>query len=279
MSDDPNPTLARRRLAVRLRQARERNGRSLEDLAATLKVSPPQASRIDSGARGVNAQQLARLSDWYGLGRSERAELGELVDESRRRAWWQKVDLPDSYRTLIGLERGAKSINEYCGSVLPGLLQTPAYARAAVAASLSDITKDVIDRAVSVRLQRQDVLKRAPAPVLWVVIDEAALARSAGGAAVMSEQIDHLLSMAAAPWVTIQVIGFEAGIHIGTTSLHFIMLGLGQGVPDVLYTEGQIAPADTDDVEAIEVYRRKWELLRMKALPPEPSMERIARYV
>ena len=80
---EPNPTVARRRLAVRLSRLREEHGRSLEELATFLGVAVPQASRLDTGARGFPRGQVVKLADWYGLTESDSAELLALVAESR----------------------------------------------------------------------------------------------------------------------------------------------------------------------------------------------------
>ena len=86
---EPNPTVARRELAAALRRAREGHGRSLDELAAFLGVTAPQASRLDSGARGFRPDDAARLVEWYGLGPREAERLTALAHEARKRAWWQ----------------------------------------------------------------------------------------------------------------------------------------------------------------------------------------------
>ena len=85
-------------------------------------------------------------------------------------------------------------------------------------------------------MRRQQILARQPPPELWVVIDEAALARVAGGQAVMRNQLEHLLSKANEPGITVQIIGFEYGLYPGGGN-HFILLRMGDDLPDVLYTE------------------------------------------
>lgn len=280
MTDEPNPTLARRRLAVRLRAARERNGRTLPDLAAALKVSLPQASRLDSGARGFKPEQIEMLAEWYTLGSAERAQLADLVVESKRRAWWQQVDLADSYRTLIGLEKGARTISEYCSTAVPGLLQTAAYALASASAGAVDRTAGAIDQVVDVRMRRQAELMGSNAPTLRVVIDESVLARLTGGPRVMAGQLEHLLVATERPRTIVQVVGFESGTHVGVNVPQFILLDMGPGVLDVVYTEsGRLDPADTDDVDQVVTYQRYWDLIRAQALNEVDSRNRIGKYL
>lgn len=276
---DPNPTLARRRLSVRLRALRERDGRSLTDLAEHLSVSLAQASRLDTGARGFKGPHVAQLADWYAVTGADRDHLLSLAAESQKRAWWQQVELPDSYRTLIGLEQAAESISEYCGAVIPGLLQTPDYARAAALGGALGLTEEQVAQAVDVRTRRQRVLARSDPPHLWVVIDEAALARTTGGVETMTAQLEHLAAMAATPRVTVQVIGFETGVHLGSTTSHFILLGMGEGLPDVLYQEGQGDPTDSEAEDEVAACRQVWDMTRAIALDPVASLDRVHGYL
>ena len=224
---ESNPTLARRELAVIFRNLREQRKHTLDEMAHELGVSVPQASRLDTGARGYRAQDVERLCAWYGLADSERHHLLVLAKDNLRRGWWQQVDLPDSYRTLIGLEQAAVAINEYCSSAYPRLLQTRAYARAVATGGDIDITSDRAALAADVRMRRQAILNLSSPPKLWVVIDEAALARVAGGPAVMLDQLERLQRAVQHP--AIQAASHRlprTGIHPGNRSqLHSSRIG------------------------------------------------------
>ena len=181
--------------------------------------------------------------EWYGFGKADVQALVALAEEGRRREWWQQVDLPDAYRTYIGMEQAAQEISEYQANVVPGLLQTISYAR--LAASIGDTGADAVDverieQATEVRLRRQGILQRDPPPRLNVVIDEAVLARGAHvDKAIRREQLDYLRTATAWPNVTVQVIGFEYGLYAGTNSA-FILLEMGHGLSDLYYAEGPV---------------------------------------
>jgi hypothetical protein len=273
---EPNPTAARRELALYFRNVREQRKRGLDELAEYLAVSEAQASRLDKGARGLRPGDVRRLATWYELPDTERDRLLALATESRKRGWWQQVDLGESYRTLIGMEQAADTINEYCHSVIPGLLQTRDYARAAAAGSAPDLSPEQIKMAVDVRMRRQQVLKREQAPRLSVVIDEAALARTTGGPAVMREQLEHLISATVRPGITVQIIDFEYGTHPGDS--HFILVRTGGVLPNLVYLEA-LGRADSTSDSDIARYRRVWEHLTALALSPRESRDRIERYV
>jgi hypothetical protein len=205
-----------------------------------------------------------------------------LAEESRRRAWWQQVDLSDAYRTLIGMEQVAQTVSEYHVSVVPGLLQTPEYAR--VVASVGDAEVDPsvdaerIERAVEVRIRRQEILERHPPPRLAVVIDEAVLARGPRDIDVRRRQLLHLRQAADRSNITVQVIGFEYGLHTPATS-NFILLDMSDGLPDLFYSQDVRGDFASSDLDVVARNRRVWNELRAKALDVFAAKERIDRYI
>jgi transcriptional regulator with XRE-family HTH domain len=278
MAVEPNPTVARRQLAVFFKNVRELQGHSLEALAERLGVALSQASRLDTGARGFHPKDVRLLASWYQLDAATEQSLLALAEESRKRAWWQQVDLKPAYRTLIGMEQVATSIDEYCGSAIPGLLQTRDFATAALRSGSLDVTPEQIGLAVDVRLRRQQILTHDLPPPLRVVIDEAALARVTGGSDVMRSQLEHLLEASTRPHITVQVIGFEYGIHPGGES-QFILLAMPGDLPDVVYNDGLLGPSDSSAAAEVHKGRRLWQTISAIALDPPASTERIVRYL
>ena len=280
VADEPNPTAARRELALYFRNLREQRGHALDELAGRLGVSEVQASRLDRGVRGLT-DDVRSLAAWYDLGEAECRRLVDLCTESRKRGWWQKVDLgelgSDSYRTLIGMEQAATVIMEFASGVVPGLLQTRAYAEAAARATSVDLTPEHINLAIDIRMRRQEVLKRERPPRLRVVLDEAVLARGLRDSTVFREQLLHLANLGEDSGVTVQVLDFAYGPHPGLGS-HFIRIETGGGLPDLVYAEGLRGRFETTDDADIERYRDVWESLRDIALSPRESRALILRY-
>jgi transcriptional regulator with XRE-family HTH domain len=276
---EANPTVARRRLAVYLNRLREQHGYDLNKLAGVLEVNLSQASRLDTGARGFRVQDVGTLCRLYGIDSQEEARLVALAAESRKRAWWQQVYLPDAVRTLIGMEQAAVSINEFAGSVIPGLLQTREYAEAAARAVVGlDIAPHQLRAAIDARMRRQEVLDRADPPELWVVMDEAVLARGAGGRDVMCRQLERVHQAAERHRVTVQVIAFEQGLY-ALSSQHVQILEMGGELPDVVYTEDNLHHVDKSDEKVLRSTRRLWDRLRALALSPRESATVIERYI
>jgi hypothetical protein len=247
----------------------------LAELGAVLGVAQSQASRLDTGARGFGADEVRRLGEWYGLGEGERQRLVALAEDARRRAWWQKVDLPDSYRTLIGFEQAAERISEFCNAVVPGILQTRRYA--AAIESLYGGDEEKAAQRTDVRMRRQAVLDRVEPPEMFAIIDEAVLARAAGSPDVMREQLEYLLELSRRPRLTIQVIAFEAGMY-PTPGPQFILLDMGARLPAVYYSEDQFGSRDASDDAAVGQGRLRWQAVQRVALDPVRSAELVESY-
>src|SRR5437762_11363828 len=191
MATRPSPTLLRRQLGAELRRLRERTHRTVADVAGGLGWSQSKLSRIETAHIGIRGDDLARLLDEYGVGDKERSRLLALRGQARQRAWWEAYGdaLPDAYETLIGLEAAASVISTYEAQVVPGLLQTDEYANAVTLADGVYDDPDVLGQRVAVRMARQAVLTREPAPELQVVLDEAVLRRPIGGPDVLRRQL------------------------------------------------------------------------------------------
>lgn len=206
--------MGRRQLALDLRKLRMAAGLTIDDVARHLECSPAKVSRFETGAVKVGIQDLRAILELYGVEGPEREELFTLVRQARARGWWQSfadVVPPDS-TTFFGMEDGAASIAQHSTSLVPGLLQTEAYARSLIG-SLPAVPNGLIERRVELRVRRQQLLTRRQPPTLHTVLDEAALCRMIGGAAVMADQLDQLLEVARRPNVTLQVLPFSSGAH------------------------------------------------------------------
>ena len=126
-----------------------------------------------------------------------------------------------------------------------------------------------VERQVAVRMRRQEILHRADPPHLWVVIDEAALRRPVGGAAVMRAQIEHLLEITRLRHVNIQVLPFRAGGHAAGGG-PVILLRFGGGLlPDVVYLE-QLASAIYPSRPSELAYY--WNILNQLATEADPPI-------
>jgi transcriptional regulator with XRE-family HTH domain len=236
-----SPVVRRRELGVLLRTLRTEAGMTVEDVAKVLLCSPSKVSRMETGQRAVSQRDIRDLCQLYQVTGSEREHLTALAKGQREQAWWQPYDLPFTLATYVGLEAEAVRISDYQPGVIPGLLQTPGYARAVHEGSIPRLSDPEIDERIQVRQSRQAILTREdpPPPQYRVIIDEAALHRIVGGPAVMIVALERIIEATKLPNVAVQILAYEAGAHPALDST-FIVLEFTDPVPTVVYVEGLV---------------------------------------
>lgn len=276
MAEVRSPTVRRRELGALLRALRNEKGLTVEQVATSLMCSPSKVSRMETGHGAATPRDIRDLCNLYGVtGEAERDQLMSLAREGKRAGWWQGYDL-DYFATYVGLEAEATGIRYFQSTIVPGLMQTPAYARAMHEAGIPKFTPERIDQLIEVRLTRQRVLVRKPPVRLEVILDEAVLHRLVGGAEVMKGQLDRLIEMSNQPNVSIQVIPYSAGAHPAMDST-FNILEFAGPVSSVVYVEGLVGWIYVERSPDVDRYRQVFEHLRTVASAPRESVELIAR--
>jgi len=269
-----SPTVRRRELGAHLRALRVARGLTVEQVAGELLCSTSKISRMETGHRGATARDVRDLCNLYEVDdQLERARLTNLAAEGKQRGWWQAYEL-DYFDTYVGLEEAATGTRQYQSTVVPGLLQTPEYARAV--AEVLDVTPERVDELVEVKMRRQTLLARKPEAPLSVILDEAVLHRVVGGAIAMQAQLNHLINVTKFHNVTIQVISYGAGAHPAMEST-FAILSLEEPVPSIVYVEGLVGFIYLDRPQDIARYEQVFDRLRDVALSPQESIKLIAK--
>jgi transcriptional regulator with XRE-family HTH domain len=270
-----SPTLRRRELGTLLRTLRQQQGLTVEQVAEQLLCSPSKVSRMETGQRGVTRRDIRDLCELYSVSDEETVgRLTNLAREGKEHGWWQPYGL--DYATYVDLEEAAASLRYYQSSLVPGILQTPDYARAVHEAGVQEYAPGRIDEHVDVRMRRQRLLTQVPPLKVSIVLDEAVLHRSVGGSAVMAEQLGHLAERATLPSVSIQVIPFSAGAHPAMDSMFDILEFRESALPSVVYVEGLMGWLYIEQSEDISRYVKVFNLLRAAALAPKESIRLIA---
>jgi hypothetical protein len=187
--------------------------------------------------------------------------------------WWHSYDdvLPSWFRTAVGLEESASLIRSYQPQVVPGLLQTEGYIKAITAASFPAAPQDFTERAVALRLARQQLLARPEPPEYWVVMDETVLRRPIGGPQVMREQLACLIEATQRPKVTIQVIPFAAGWHPALHGMFNIYRFAASEVPDVVYGESLTGAFYLNKPDEAARYTEALDQMCAQAASPEQT--------
>ncbi|HEU5159054.1 MAG TPA: helix-turn-helix transcriptional regulator [Streptosporangiaceae bacterium] len=249
------PTVVRMLVGAQLRQLRESAGISREDAGYAIRASHSKISRLELGRTGFKSRDVADLLTLYGVtDTTERDSLLALAEQASSPGWWRPyADLvPPWFEAFLGLEQAASAVRTYEVQFVPGLLQTPDYARAVIMLGHRDESPDDIDRRVALRMRRQKLLHKPDAPSLWAVIDEGALRRPLGSPATMREQLEHLCAVAELPNVTVQLLPFSAGGHPAAGGPITVLRFPERELPDVVYLEQLVSalyldkPGDTD---------------------------------
>ncbi|TDQ54432.1 helix-turn-helix domain-containing protein [Actinorugispora endophytica] len=234
-----SPTVAQWQLARELQKLREQRAPlTVTDVAKILEVTVSTVSRWEAAQRVPREKELRQLAKHYGLPAQEAEALLQLRRQAGKRGWWQSYDLEQRYGTFIGLEASATEIEAYASTMVTGLLQTERYARAIITGVNSTIASDDLERQMEVRRERINQAFSEDGPDLWVIMGETATRQQVGGAEVMRDQITHLQELSTHPKVTLQVIPYIAGAHIGMLIPTFMILKLPKSGLSTVYMEG-----------------------------------------
>ncbi|MFE2415441.1 helix-turn-helix domain-containing protein [Streptomyces hokutonensis] len=279
------PAVRRRKLGAELRALRADAGLTSGEAARLVGWHQSKVSRIETGASGVKPPDVRLLLDAYQVGDAQLRDMLLVLagsdDGGGRHHWWHAYRgvLPPAYRDFISLESQASTIRTLETSVVPGLLQTPEYARAVTRAAVGGLDNDGperLDALVQVRLARQDILRADPPLELSVVLDEAVVRREVGGPGVMARQLERLIEAAQLPQVRLQVLPFAAGAHIGITGPFVIFSFPSTSDLDVVVLDHLTSSLYLERKEDLEAYSEAFNTLQFHALSPEDSLDYIA---
>jgi transcriptional regulator with XRE-family HTH domain len=277
------PPVRRRLLGAGLRRLREQVGFTLDDAARILECDRSKISRIETGQRGMRPKELRELLTEYGVPEGRRDALVAIARQAHQPGWWQPYShvLDDAYQDFIGLEATAADIWTYEAQLIPGLLQTEAYAQAIADASLVNESQEEHESFVQVRLARQQVLTRDQPLELWAILSEGALQQMVGGREVMQAQFRHLIDISRSqPNVNLQVLPFTAGAHAATSGPFVLMKFPDAPDLSVVYLEGQTGGVYLESAEQVARYKVVFDHLRASALSTAATMrliEEVAR--
>ncbi|MGS2617516.1 helix-turn-helix domain-containing protein [Micromonospora sp. LZ34] len=287
MADDMGSTVPRRQLGRALRELRTEARMTLDGAAEALQCSRQKMWRIESGLGPVRSIDVKAMCELYGATPELTGALIGLASETKAKGWWHAYGLaiPDWFEMYVGLESAASRLRGYDESLVPGLLQVPAYTRGVYQNRL-DMSEEEFEQVLEVRRQRQGLLTRKlpKAPRLESVLSEAVLLRRVGGRAAMAAQLDHLLDIAGLPNVSIRVLPLAAGAQYGALAGTFMMLDFPPGnrttpEPSVVYCESLTGALYLDRAEELGTYERVWSSLDALALDEGESRQLINKII
>ncbi|MGW7239982.1 helix-turn-helix domain-containing protein [Streptomyces sp. NPDC054804] len=272
------PTARQMRLAVELRRLRDAAGLSAREAAKLLGVSPPHISQIESGLTGVSENRLRRLASNYSCSDHELVEALVAMATDRTRGWWEEYRelLPTPFLDLAELEYHSTYRRDVEFLVIPGLLQTEDYARAAFSSRVPELPEEELGLRVRHRMRRKVVLERTDPLPYEAVVHEAALRIKVGDRVTSRAQLAQVLELSEADHITVRVITFELDGFGGAWSP---MMLAGGAVPK-LDTAARDHPDGTgliDSEAQLGVLRTLFRRVEAASLDPTRSRDFIHR--
>jgi transcriptional regulator with XRE-family HTH domain len=252
-----------------LRHLRTSAGLSQEQLGRAAFISDDMIAKVERGDRSPSGKVVEAFES-----------VDELGSNGMLTLLWDQLGVfarpfPGWFARWPDAEATARTLRWFEPLIIPGLLQTEAYARALLSTRVGE-SEEQIDAMVAARMARQRILDKDKPPTCWFMLDEGVLRRCVGSAAVMKEQLVQLADLAQRPDIVVQVIPLEAGAHQGLNGGAFVIAD----VPDsasVAYQDTALAGQILESAEDIESLMLTWDTLRSEALPRVASMALIEK--
>jgi hypothetical protein len=283
MPSPQGPLLPRRRLGAELK--RLRGDRTLDEVAAETLISTSKLSRLENGQGVPQPRDIRDLINCYSADRPTADRLRRWMNEGRRQAWWREYSdvLTESVDVFLDYESGASMIRIYSPMILPGLLQTEAYATRLIRTLRPQLTHEEVGKLVQVRLRRQDILQNGEAEPtrLMAVIDEAAIRRTLalGVDADARAQLLHLREASRQRNISIRILPFEAGLHAGSMGIFTVFQFSDDIDRDVVSVETHSGDRYLEEQSRVLEYLRLFDSVSHQALDNAESRRLLTRLV
>ncbi len=274
MPGNSHTSVRSRTVAAELRTLRENLGLSLAEVGERLGASPSKISRMETGASGLQSDEVATLLGFYQVPATKRAELLDLLRRGDQKGWWERqAGLPHLWRALIDFENKSTRIQAYEPLIIPGLLQTAEYCAAMLRGTDETLSDAEVDNLVASRMARQTVLTRTTGPQYLAVIHEVALRMPVGGKDVMKRQLHHLLSRLELPNIKLMVVPTNKGANVGLRG-SFMILEFAEE-PALVHIENQLTGMFLEEEADLAGYRLALRNILNVALAGRASEEMI----
>ncbi|GHH32731.1 helix-turn-helix domain-containing protein [Streptomyces candidus] len=242
-----------------LKEQREAAGLTQQQLADLAVMTRSHISHIEAGRRIPSKEDARRLDKALGTGNVLTSFLPQ-----------DDAAVADYFEAARQLEQQATAIREFGLSLVPGILQTERYMRAVLNTAYPPRSEAECDRLVVTRLERANILTDSVSPVVWALLDQAVLARPAGGPAVMAEQLMHIVHLAEIRRVRVHILPCGLGAHPLQHSMLSLMWFEDQ--PPVAYSEALGTGKLHDAPAVVEWLQGAYDLALGDALPLQESL-------
>lgn len=261
-----------------LKRLRERAGMTQGEVAKGTNYALSTVSAYETGKLIAPSDFTKRADKLFGTDSDSEDDEGDLT---RLQHLVEQVSVRPWFRDRVAVERQATEIREYESYQICGLLQTEDYARAIVSSVRPILPDDAIERAVALRMTRQQILEpddgipldQDNAPRLWAIIDESALNRVVGGSEIMRAQREHLMAVAYRPNITIQIIPNSEGSTCAFGRAFAVLVSRNNS--SVVYFEDVGTARYVRDRDEVSRYNLIFDYLRSCALNDRQSIDLI----
>ncbi|GAA2995188.1 helix-turn-helix domain-containing protein [Streptomyces fulvorobeus] len=247
-----------------LRWKREQAGLTLQQLVKGSFYGQSHLSEIERGERRMPAELAEHVDRVLGTD-GFFARRCEDVRNAKRRGH------ADYFERVLEAEKHADSIEEWCPTLIPGLLQTDAYARAVVRATHPLAPDEEVDEKVGARLERARLFEDDHrTPMYWAILSESLLRQPVLPPEHAAEQLERIAALARRRRIVPQILPWNCGPHpfmLGTAKIMTF-----PDAPPLVYTEALHSGDTIDEPALVKEYRRSYDQLRAAALPPEASL-------
>ncbi|MYS20902.1 helix-turn-helix domain-containing protein [Streptomyces sp. SID4948] len=243
-----------------LRFKREQAGLSLEELAARMFIAKSHVSNLEVGQRRVQPDMAVQLDEILETD-------GFFV---RNLAAGRSSPYPEHFADAAELESFALSLRDWEPLLVPGLLQTEAYALAVIRGYDPVLPDSEVRERLAARRSRARIFSNESSPHYWAVVDEAAIRRPVGGIAAMTEQLRHVAAMIRRNRIILQVLPFSAGAHAGMEGA--LRLMTFENDSPMAYLSSVATGTLIVDPATVKRHSLAYDLLAAAALSPEASL-------
>lgn len=271
-----SPISYKLRLGQALEQLRQERSLSVIDVARELECTDAAIRQYERGRSSPSMANLETLLDLYDVtdetSRTELLELGRLALRRRKRTP-SGASIPDRLKRFFAIEETASRIRYFAPSLIYGLAQTEAYARAIIEGN-PELSPAQVDQLVQNRLARQQLLLRDPAPAVVMVFTESVTKVQYGGPEMLKEQLLHLIDLAERRLVEVRIVRWEQP-RVVPTAFPFMLFEADSQLTTA-YVENLRSGIFIDEPEAVATYEAAFEELTEAALSPADSVELLA---
>ncbi|WP_063775794.1 helix-turn-helix domain-containing protein [Streptomyces odonnellii] len=239
-------------IGAELRYQREKKEMSQSEVGRLLFLTGAFIGMLESGTRRMRPEIAIKLDEILDSGGYFFRVCAALKD----------LRQPDQSTEAVKAEQSAKRIQEYAPQHIPGILQTKAYAQAALRSCLPTAAEEAINELITPALERAKMLQH-PEPTVWTVLDEAVLQRMIGGPAVMAEALRHIAELGRRRRIVVQVLPFAAGGHPAIDGA--LKLMAFSDAPTLAYLKCFASGQLVDDPAAVAQYEFAFSLIGASA--------------